>query len=197
MFPIVLDLSRLKVILVGGGDSALERLKALDEAGARNVKVFADNFGKEFWSLAGDRITTRMPNDEEIKNCSAMMIVDISDEQAAKLAERAREFGTLVNVEDRKEYCDFYYPSVLKRGDLLITVSTSGKSPTLARRIREVIGKIFNKAWVDRVEEISVKREQWRKLGLNMQEVSDMTNKYIDQKGWLAYEELTSVKETV
>jgi precorrin-2 dehydrogenase/sirohydrochlorin ferrochelatase len=197
MFPIVLDLSKLKVILVGGGYSALERLKALDEAGARDVKVFADNFGKEFWSLAGDRLQTRMPGDDEIKNCSAIMIVDIADDKAAKLAERARQFGVLVNVEDKKEHCDFYYPSVLKRGDLLITVSTSGKSPTLARRIREVIGKIFNKSWNDRVEDVAMKREEWRKLGLNMQEVAEMTNKYIDKKGWLAYEELTGVKETV
>jgi precorrin-2 dehydrogenase/sirohydrochlorin ferrochelatase len=195
MFPIVLDLSTLKVALVGGGDNALERLKDLDAAGAKHVRVFADNFGKEFWGAVGGRLTTRLPNDEEIKSFSAIMIVDVPDEVAAKLAERARALGVLVNVEDKKEYCDFFYPSVVRRGDLIITVSTSAKSPTLAKRIRAVIAKIFHKGWVERVEDIAERREKWRKIGLNMAEVSELSNKYIDEQGWLAYEELADVKE--
>ncbi|MCE3232373.1 MAG: siroheme synthase [Rickettsiaceae bacterium] len=197
MFPIVLDLSKLKIVLVGGGDAALERLKALDEAGAKNIRIFADNFGKEFWNLAGDRLATRMPTDEEIQSASAVMIVDIENGQAAALATRTKELGVLVNVEDRKEYCDFFFPSVVRHGDLIITVSTSGKSPTLAKRIRDVIGGIFYKVWAARLEDIAIKRDQWRNLGLNKREVADMTNRYIDDKGWLEFEELTNIKEKV
>lgn len=197
MFPIILDLTNLKVLLVGGGYSALERLKTLDSVGARDVKVFADNFGKEFWDLAGDRLTTRMPNEEEIKACSAIMIVDTADDKAAAICYLARKHGVMVNVEDKKEYCDFYYPSVVRHGDLVITVSTSGKSPTLARRIREVIGKIFYDVWADRVEEIGSRRQQWRDIGLDMKEVADMSNKYIDEQGWLSYQELVGDKEKV
>lgn len=194
MFPIVLDLANLKVALVGGGDGALKRLKALDESGARYVKVYADNFGKEFWNIVGDRLITRMPHEEEMKAYNAIMIVDIPDEKAARLADAARRQGVLVNVEDRKEHCDFFYPSIVRRGDLLITVSTCGKSPTLAKRIRDVIGKIFYDAWAKRVEELAVKRQQWRDIGLNNEEVANMSNKFIDEEGWLDYEELAEVK---
>ncbi len=197
MFPIVLDLSQLSIALIGGGDAALRRLKLLDESGARDVKVFADDFGKEFWDIAGKRLLTRMPHDEELKDFSAVMIVDIHEERAARIAKKARELKVLVNVEDRREYCDFFFPSIVRRGDLLITVSTSGKSPTLAKRIKEVIGKIFFAEWKDRLEEIALKRQQWRDIGLSMKEVEAMSNKFIDEKTWLEYEELAGVEEKV
>ena len=195
MFPIILDLSRLNVALVGGGYNALSRLKALRAAGATNVTIFADNFGKEFWDLAGQDIITRMPNSEELKRCYAVMIVDIDDDLAEKIAKQARDLGVLVNIEDRKEYCDFYYPSIVRRGDLMIAVSTSGKSPTLAKRVKEVIGKIFHSGWQKRVDELALKRMKWREIGLNMKEVSEISNKYIDEKGWLDYEELANKEE--
>jgi precorrin-2 dehydrogenase/sirohydrochlorin ferrochelatase len=195
MFPIILDLANLKVMLVGGGDSALNRLKALDAAGAKHVSVFADNFGKDFWDVAGKRLTTRMPNDSDITNCYAIMIVDIDEERAAKIATRARELGVLVNIEDRKEYCDFFYPSIIRHGDLIVTVSTSGKSPTLAKRIKDAIGTIFTNKWAARVDDIADKRQQWRDIGLNMKEVADMSNKYIDEKGWLSEDEVVLLRE--
>jgi len=195
MFPILLDIANLKVALIGGGDAALSRLKALDEAGATGLKIFADDFGKEFWEISDKRLVTRMPYDDEIKNFNVIMIVDIDDKRAAEIAKKARKFGVMVNVEDKKEYCDFYFPSLVRRGDLIITVSTCGKSPTLAHRVREIIGKIFHSGWAKRVDEVAYKRQQWRDIGLSMREIAQMSDKYIDEKGWLDYEELASTKK--
>ena len=93
------------------------------------------------------------------------------------------------------EYCDFYYPSIVKRGDLMVAVSTMGKSPTLARRIKDVIGLIFHKEWANKLEELALKRIKWQEIGLNAKEVTSMSNKYIDEKGWLDYEELAKKEE--
>lgn len=187
----------MNVALVGGGEVALQRLNELDAAGARNVKAFADNFGKEFWDKAGDRLTTRMPNEDDLKKFHAVVIVDVPFDIANDIAQRAKNVGVMVNVEGSKYLSDFFYPSVLKRGDLVITVSTTGQCPVLARKIKNIIAKIFHKGWKDRVEEIALKRAQWKDIGLNRQEITEMSDKYVEEKGWLDYEELAGKKEEV
>lgn len=195
MFPVILDLSKLNIALVGGGFGAIARLKSLKAAGATNVSIFADNFGKEFWDLAGNNIKTRMPNDEELKNFYAVMIVDVDVKDAISIAKKVRSHGSLVNVEGVAEYCDFYCPSIVRRGDLLIAVSTLGKSPTLAKRVKGTIGKIFHNGWSKKLEDLAFRRVKWQEIGLNGKEINNMSNKYIDEKGWLDYEELASKEE--
>jgi siroheme synthase-like protein len=197
MFPIILDLTNMNVALVGGGELGLQRLKELDESGVRYVRAFADNFGKEFWDTAGDRLTTRMPVEEELKKFQAIVIVDVSEDVANEMAHMAKKVGLMVNVEDNKYISDFFYPSVLKRGDLVITVNTSGRCHVLADRIKSVIGKIFHKGWKDKVEDIALKRAQWGDIGLNRKEVDEMSDKYVSEKGWLDYEELAGKKKEV
>jgi len=55
----------------------------------------------------------------------------------------ARNAGALVNIEDAKPLCDFHVPSLVRRGDLVMTVSTAGRSPGLARRLRRHLEKLF------------------------------------------------------
>jgi precorrin-2 dehydrogenase/sirohydrochlorin ferrochelatase len=112
MFPVILNLSSVKVALVGGGDLALLRLKDLDAAGVKTVKVFADNFGKEFWDKAGDRLTTRIPEEEDLKKFDAVVIVDLTAQLAGDIANKAKSLGLLVNVEDEKDLSDFFFPAV-------------------------------------------------------------------------------------
>lgn len=197
MFPIILNLASMNIALVGGGEVALHRLKELDAAGARYVKAFADNFGKDFWDKAGDRLITRMPNEEDLQKFHAVVIVDVPFDVASDIAKKAKNVGVMVNVEGSKDLSDFFYPSVLKRGDLVVTVSTTGQCPVLARRIKTIIAKIFHKGWKDRVEQIALKRAQWKDIGLNRQEITEMSDKYIEEKGWLEYEELVGTKEEV
>ena len=197
MFPIILDLSNMNIALVGGGELALQRLKELDAAGVRYVRAYADNFGKEFWDTAGDRLTTRMPNEEELKKFQAIVIVDVPEDVAKDIAKKAKNVGLMVNVEDNKHISDFFYPSILRRGDLVITVNTSGRCHVLSDRIKSIIGKIFHKGWKDKVEEIALKRAQWNDIGLSRKEVDDMSDKYVSEKGWLDYEELAGKKEEV
>lgn len=197
MLPVILDLAKMKVALVGGGELGLQRLKEFDAVGVVCLRAFADNFGKEFWDKAGDRLITRMPSDDELKNFDAVVIVDVPMDLAIAIAGKAKNAGLLVNVEDKKELSDFFYSSVLQRGDLIVTVNTTGKCHVLANRIKNIIGKIFHEGWKERVDALALKAATWEDIGLNKKEVSHMTDKYIDEKGWLNYEELAGKKEEV
>lgn len=185
MFPVTLDLSVVKITLIGGGTASLRRLQQLDNAGVRYVSIFSDNFSKTFWNQAGSRLHTRMPDDEEIKKSSVLIIADIPDSQMVPLVQIARSNSVLVNVEDRKEYCDFHFPSFVRRGDLLLSVSTAGRSPALAKRIREKLEKIFPFEWQSRLDELSSKREEWKRKGFSFDEISTLSNQFIDEKAWL------------
>jgi precorrin-2 dehydrogenase/sirohydrochlorin ferrochelatase len=185
MFPVTLDLSVVKITLIGGGAASLRRLQQLDSAGVRYVSIFSDNFSKIFWQQAGSRLNTRMPEEEEIKKSSVLLIADLPDAQMIPIVQVARSNSVLVNVEDRKEYCDFHFPSFVRRGDLLLSVSTAGRSPALAKRIREKLEKLFPIEWQTRLEELSALRDEWKRKGCSFDEIANLSNKFIDEKAWL------------
>lgn len=194
MFPVTLDLSVVKITLIGGGAASLRRLQQLDNAGVRYVNIFSDNFSKAFWSQAGSRLHTRMPEEEEIKKSSALIIADLPDSQMIPIVQIARNNSVLVNVDDRKDYCDFHFPSFVRRGDLLLAVSTAGRSPALAKRIREKLEKIFPFEWQSRLDELSSMRDEWKSNGYNFDEIATLSNQFIDEKGWLDEEVLERVE---
>jgi precorrin-2 dehydrogenase/sirohydrochlorin ferrochelatase len=93
--------------------------------------------------------------------------------------------GRLVNVEDRKDYCDFYFSSLVARGDLLIAVNTGGKSPALSVRIRKFLEKLFPQEWAVYLDELGQKRLEWKEQGMTFSQVNEQSNAYINGKGWL------------
>ncbi len=148
MFPISLDLSRLPVTLVGNGPQAARRLALLDEDGAENVIVYAPA-PTEALARAGDgRLLRRWPTPAEVAQARLLLIADDVEAGVMRdLVATARAGGTLVNVEDRPELCDFHSPAVVRRGDLLLTVSTGGRSPRLAHRLGRFLGEVFGPEW--------------------------------------------------
>lgn len=185
MFPVTLDLSVVKITLIGGGAASLRRLQQLDNARIQYISIFSDNFSKAFWLQAGSRLLTRMPTEEEIKKTSVLMIADLSEAQVIPFVQMARNNSVLVNVEDRKEYCDFHFPSFVRRGDLLLSVSTAGRSPALAKRIRQKLEKLFPQEWQSRLDELAYLRDEWRRQGQSFDAITKLSNQFIDEQGWL------------
>lgn len=101
------------------------------------------------------------------------------------MADAARAAGKLVNVEDMNELCDFYFTANMKRGDLLIAVSTGGASPTLARRIRDYIADKIGKEWENRVVEIADFRKKLKEDGKTTAQVLEASDEFLQKKGWL------------
>lgn len=90
-----------------------------------------------------------------------------------------------MNVEDVKPLCDFHMPSLVRRGDLVVTVSTGGKSPGLARRLRRYLETLFGPEWAGRLNELAEKRDDWRRQDVGMAEIGRRTDAYVEEKGWL------------
>lgn len=185
MFPIVLDLNVLRVGLVGHGPAALQRLRLLDDDKARHVKVFSEDREISLAEQAGERLLRRLPTRDEIAGFHVLFLAGLGDVQSKALAAQAREEGVLVNTEDVRDLCDFHMPASVRRGDLLLSVSTGGSSPGLARRVKNTLSGQFGPEWSERVDEISDQRKQWRDAGLDLPTVSKRTDDFISEKGWL------------
>ncbi len=185
MYPVMLDLGRAHVALVGNGEAAARRLAGLDAAGAGDVRVFAETPSEELARQAGTRLARRLPKVEELARARLLLIAGLDRTAAAPLAAAARAAGVLVNVEDHKPWCDFHLPSVTRRGDLMITVSTNGKSPGLARRVRQFIARRFGVEWRDHLDELAVRRENWRASGADAPVLLRLTDDLIARRGWL------------
>ena len=100
------------------------------------VRVFAENAETPMRELAGDRLVENWPDAEDLAACHVVYMANIDAGLQETLTAQARAVKTLVNVEDVKPLCDFHVPALVRRGDLLLTVSTGGKSPGLARGLK-------------------------------------------------------------
>ena len=186
MFPIALDLSVLRAAVAGGGEAAERRLRLLDEAGATDVRVFAPDASSAMSARAGRRLTPRLPEAGDLTAIDILFIADLDDAAARDLAAAARAARVLVNTEDVRPLCDFHVPAMVRRGDLLLAVSTGGASPGLARRLKRHLESLFGPEWAARMDEISGARARWRQQGLPLPELARRTDALIDEKGWLA-----------
>lgn len=135
-YPIVMDLTGRRCLVVGGGEIALRKAESLIEAGA-DVTVIAPEVDARIESLTSIRIERRAwePGD----TAGSTLVIAATDDRSTNQAvfSEAKANGIPVNVVDDPELCSFIVPSCVRRGDLLIAVSTSGRSPSLSKRIRK------------------------------------------------------------
>lgn len=148
LFPVFIRLEELRVLIVGGGKVALEKLTAitLNSPATRIVLVGKEvreevkAFQKKSEALS---IHERefMPHDLEHTD---LVIIAVNDpEKSREIRSLAKQKNLLVNVADTPEQCDFYLGSIVRKGNIKIAISTNGKSPTLAKRIREMFEESF------------------------------------------------------
>lgn len=186
MLPIILDVAELSLAIVGAGPQARRRLQMVDAAGAQYVRVFAQDAGEEMQALAGDRLTQSWPSEADIAACHVIYVANVEDALAEQFTAQGRTHKTLVNVEDVKPLCDFHVPAIVRRGDMLLTASTGGKSPGLARRLKASLEGQYPAEWETRLTDLSNLRDQWRAQGADFKTLIERTNAVIDEKGWLA-----------
>ena len=184
MFPINLDLTRVPVLLAGTSELVGKRLALLDEAKAQHVKVYCDQPSAELKQLAGTRLMVRQPTGQDIKDHAVILLAGYDRITSEALTGWAHAHGKLVNAEDITDLCDFYFTSTIRRGDLVISVSTSGTSPTLAKRIRDTIAGIFGPEWGERVRQVADLRNGLKANGAGMKDIMDKTDHYLADKGW-------------
>jgi siroheme synthase-like protein len=145
LFPVFVKLERLRLLIVGGGNVGLEKLSTvLQNSPSTVVTLVAPSI-----SIAVRDLAARHPNVLLLErpyhpcdlDCADIAIVAVGDRAVSETVARdAKEKGVLVNVADTPDLCDFYLSSVVRKGNLKIAISTNGKSPTIAKRIKEELG---------------------------------------------------------
>ncbi len=188
MLPIILDPHRVPIALVGRGEAFSRRLEWLLAGGAERLTVYTDLPTSSLEGRLGLSLVHRVPTPAELERVQLAWITGLPHLVAEPLAETARRLGVLTNVEDVTEQCDFHTPAVVRRGSLLLTVSTGAKSPGLAARIRARLEAEYGPEWDDRLEHVARKRAAWRRQPRPLDELAALTDAVIDGKGWLAEE---------
>jgi precorrin-2 dehydrogenase/sirohydrochlorin ferrochelatase len=167
MLPIVLNPVNLKAGLAGQGPARARRAATLAEAGVEAQLFDAD-----------------VP-DSVLASLQVLFVAGLDEGMSRALATRARAHGVLVNVEDVLPLCDFHVPAIVRRGDLLLTVSTGGQVPGLARALREGLAEQFGPEWTLRLKELGLARARWRAEGLTTAQVSERVRDFLDRMEWL------------
>lgn len=185
MLPLVLDVARLPLMLVGNGTAALRRLRLLDEAGAADLVVHAEAAAPDLADAAGNRLVRRLPDAAEIATARLVFIAGMDPARRTALAAEARKAGVLVHVEDEPALCDVHAPAVLRRGDLLIAVSTGGASPALAGHLKRFLGGLFGPEWQRHLADLAALRRTWRATGIDPVTVMRWTEEWVSRQDWL------------
>ena len=123
--------------------------------------------------------------DAVLAGLQVLFVAGLPEGESRDLSRRARALGVLVNVEDMPALCDFHVPAIVRRGELLLTASTGGRAPGLARVLREALASQFGPEWTARLKELSQARARWRSEGLSPAEVSRQVRRLIERMGWL------------
>jgi precorrin-2 dehydrogenase/sirohydrochlorin ferrochelatase len=185
MIPLAIDPAFVKLAVAGNGSLALRRLRALRQGGAAEALLFADAPEPELAAEAGPFLRPALPDEAALQALHVLWIVDVAPARAAELATLARRLRVLVNVEDVPDYCDFHSVAELRRGDLLLTISTNGMAPGLAGTIRRTLESSFGPEWSERVSEIAALRQTWRAEGVSMPEAAKRIETIAAERCWL------------
>lgn len=143
LFPAFLKLDGRRCLVVGAGPVAEEKIESLLRAGAR-TEVVAPEATERVRAWARARKIRWQPRKFRAKDLADAFLViaaTSSPRLHAKIFRRARRLGVLCNSVDDPGHCDFYYGSVVRRGELQIAISTGGHSPALAQRLRKKLEK--------------------------------------------------------
>ncbi|WP_035571163.1 precorrin-2 dehydrogenase/sirohydrochlorin ferrochelatase family protein [Halonatronum saccharophilum] len=148
-YPINLRLEDKKVLVVGGGKVAYRKLKRLVKVRAR-VTVVGPQIIKEVEDLIKEakvEYHNRSFFDCDIHGYFLIIAATDNKEVNARIGELADQKGILVNIVDDKELSNFTLPSVVNRGDLLLTISTGGNLPALSKKLRIALEKEFGEEY--------------------------------------------------
>lgn len=148
LFPIFLKLEHLNLLIVGGGAVGLEKVNAvLSNSPKAKITLVAPEIKEEILNLAQRfpnlRIIQREYSEEDLNGKDLAIAATSLQELNRRIREDAKNKKILINVADTPDSCDFYLSSVVQKGDLKIAISTNGKSPTFAKRLRELLESVL------------------------------------------------------
>ncbi len=198
-YPIFLELSGRRVVLIGGGAVAVRKAGVLLEAGARLVVVAEQATGVLTTMCTQQGATLIRSRYAKEYISEAALVVAATDDAKVNRQVYAdcQAQGILCNVVDDPEFCDFFVPAVVKRGDLQIAISTEGNCPAYAGHLRKKLEAIFTQEHGEFLTELEQMRkriieripDQADRKALLGELVDDKSFDYFREKGSAAWRE--------
>ena len=142
-YPVFLDMKDRKVLVVGGGFVALQKIKTLLDSGAI-VKVITKELIAEDIKELPVSLEIREYNENDMIGVSIVIAATDSHEVNTKIFEHSKKYNVLLNAVDDKDNCDFILGAIVNKGDITVTISTAGKSPIVAKKIRDKVNEMLN-----------------------------------------------------
>lgn len=163
LYPIFLKVHELNVLLVGGGFVATEKLEfLLKSSPLAQVTVVSREFRPEFLEVASKAENVTLIQDlyHEKYLGGKHIVIGATDNKAVnrQIRDEAKERFLLVNIADTPELCDFYLGGIVTKGNLKIAISTNGKSPTTAKRLRQLLEEVLPEEIDDLLENLNAYR---------------------------------------
>lgn len=179
-FPAYFNLKDKKILLIGGGFIALEKLEKLVDF-TNNITVITEELSDEFLSFATKQdiaIKKRSYKRGDIDGYDIVIVATNGVKIHKEIYQESRSSRILVNSVDDTAYCDFIFPSYIKKGDLTISVSTSGASPAMAKKLRQYIEKLIPSNIAEFLQEMKGLRKTMPKGRERMQFFEDKTDNF-------------------
>ena len=189
MLPIIINPLDMRFALIGSGIASSRRLQMLIEHNVKMPVVFAPKPDDDFLAATEKykqhiEFRNHLPSQQDLQDFNIVYIADFDDKISATLYEKCKKANILVNVEDKINFCDFHVPSIIKRGNMLITASTGGKSPALARALRKDLEARYNEDWAEKLDKLARKRQRWKKQNIGIDKLSELSNHYMKKNQW-------------
>ncbi|MDY7395843.1 bifunctional precorrin-2 dehydrogenase/sirohydrochlorin ferrochelatase [Aureibaculum sp. 2210JD6-5] len=163
LYPIFLKVNQLNIIIIGGGNVALEKLTFLLKSSPNaKVALIALDFSEEILALAKkhDVLTMQRPYTSNILHKQHIVIAATNDNVVnTQIYKDAKQKQLLVNVADTPHLCDFYLGGIVTKGNVKIAISTNGKSPTTAKRLRQFFEEVIPENIDDMVKNLNSYRK--------------------------------------
>lgn len=165
LFPIFLKLHSLHTLIIGGRYVGFEKLNAvLSNSSEASVTLVAIDISDEVKKLASNHPSVNLLNrsfqESDLEGMDLVIIGTSDNELNRSIHAICKQYKILTNVADTPELCDFYLSSVVQKGNLKIAISTNGKSPTVAKRIKEMLNESFPLELDKVLEHLSVIRNR-------------------------------------
>lgn len=183
-FPAYFSLENKKILLVGGGAIALEKLEKLVDF-TKDITIITKDLTDEFGDFQKKHnipIKIRAYKKGDINGFDIVIIATNTQIIHKEIFEESRKFRILVNSVDNTAYCDFIFPSYIKKGDLTISISTGGASPAIARRLRKYIQSLIPTDIEDLLKELKELRSTIPKGKKRMRYFEDRADAFMKEQ---------------
>ncbi len=181
-FPAFLKLDNKKILIVGGGNIAYEKLQRLLDF-TKDITVIAPQLSAEmFDAIEKEKLELKKRSYEkgDIKEFAVVIIAVDDIPLQAEIFEESKEYKCLCNAVDSVDYCDFIFPSYVKQDDLTIAVSTSGASPAVAKHFKRYLQEHIPSGLSEFLQEMKDLRGTLPKGKQRMKMLDEKAKKYFE-----------------